>query len=678
MLDAIRNLGEVVEKHSGERFAFTMISDKILMTRSENRGNYKERGYLLVFNFNTKENKIEIDLPKEIEKNDLKEYLWIGNVRGSAPQNRLTTDNIEYFLLGNLYNLYKDLKDEGFKSKIKSIVDNFYINFNSKYFLDISKIEKFNVDITFIKEEIDRLMKLNLSDKELKNKISKILKDSFFKNFNEIFPIFKEKNIGLYSIKIDNKKPSEIDEYVKFIEDQLIEEQFSDSNLKGHCYVCGKESILTSDTTQFLDKYYSVKFIIFSSDLDKRNFHKNFSLCKDCYKHILIGSRFLANNLNLKLFSTNFYLIPSFIFNPLKFESFIGKFIQPLKDDINSINSLDDFLNFEKRKEEFLKKYVEYYDAKNYIYLSFLFYERDQNAFKIQKLIKDIPSRRIDELRKELEEINNFGNNNLGKDEKNWILSFDQIFYFFPIKIDKKKGAVGQRKVLDVYERILNKTKIDYYFLIKEFIEMIKVYYYSNKNTQIKISNNRRYLDIDMVRSILRSNLFLKFIKNLNLISGGEKVIENLDEYPLFDELKSYITKMDFDEQKTSMFLLGYLIGEIGKKQMNLETAKKAILDKINFNGMNLNKILILTNEVFDKLNQYNIRKYNEGIFYAMKSLLDKNINSWTLKDSENVYYILSGYAFSTNLYFIKGGKKDEWDLLKKFRDFIYLWCKNV
>ncbi len=61
---------------------------------------------------------------------------------------------------------------------------------------------------------------------------------------------------------------------------------------------------------------------------------------------------------------------------------------------------------------------------------------------------------------------------------------------------------------------------------------------------------------------------------------------------------------MEFDEQKTSMFLLGYLIGEIGKEQKNPETNKKPILDKINYNGMSLNKLLILTNEVFDKLNQ--------------------------------------------------------------------------
>lgn len=660
MLEAIRNLGEIVEKYSQERFAFTMISEKVKSKRLSAKGEDLEFNYLLIINFDTIKNKVEIKTSIEIDDKIKRDYLWIGNVRGNSPQNRLTTDNIEYVLSGNVFNLYKDLKNGDFKNKLKSIIDSFYIQINSNYFLNISKIEELKIDESFLMEEINKLKNLNLSLKDLRDKVVKILKELFFKHLKNINLSYKEKDFGLYSITIDDKRPSEIDEYVNFIEEKLIEEQFSDSTITGHCYVCGKEEKLTYDTTQFLDKFYITKFITFSSNLNNKNFYKNFSLCKDCYRHILVGSRFLNNHLNFSLFRTNFYLIPSFIFKPEKFELIIDEFIKPLRDELNSINTIDNYIEFEKDKEGWLKKYEKYLDTKNYTYLTFLFYERDQQAFKIQKLIKDIPSKRIDELRRALKEINDFGNENLGDDEKNWILSFDRIFDFFPIKIDKRSGAVGQRKILEIYERILNKFKIDYYFLIDEFNEMARVYYYSNKNTQIKISNNKRYLDFDMVKSILRTNLFLKFLKNLDLINGGEKVSLNLDEYPLNENLKNYIKSMEFDEQKTSMFLLGYLIGEIGKEQKNPETNKKPILDKINYNGMSLNKLLILTNEVFDKLNQYRIRQYNEGIFYTIKSLLDKNINNWKLKDSENVYYILSGYAFSTNLFFIKGGKKDE------------------
>ncbi len=63
---------------------------------------------------------------------------------------------------------------------------------------------------------------------------------------------------------------------------------------------------------------------------------------------------------------------------------------------------------------------------------------------------------------------------------------------------------------------------------------------------------------------------------------------------------------------------------------------------------MNLKKLVILINEVFEKLDQYRIRQYNELNFSVMKMLFDKNIKNWKLSDIDNVYYIMSGYAFNT------------------------------
>jgi CRISPR-associated protein Csh1 len=63
---------------------------------------------------------------------------------------------------------------------------------------------------------------------------------------------------------------------------------------------------------------------------------------------------------------------------------------------------------------------------------------------------------------------------------------------------------------------------------------------------------------------------------------------------------------------------------------------------------MSLKRLIILINDVFEKLNQYRIRQYNELIFSVMKFLFDKNLKSWKLSDLDNVYYILSGYAFNT------------------------------
>lgn len=128
------------------------------------------------------------------------------------------------------------------------------------------------------------------------------------------------------------------------------------------------------------------------------------------------------------------------------------------------------------------------------------------------------------------------------------------------------------------------------------------------------------------------------------------------------DDIKDYILEMEYDEQQSAMFLLGYLIGEIGNAQYKrMGEDRKPILNKLNFGGIDKNKIIRLTNDIFNKLVQEKIRKYNEVTFSECKRLLDLNKDSWKLNKQENLFYILSGYGYDTTRAMLnKGGKENE------------------
>jgi len=96
--------------------------------------------------------------------------------------------------------------------------------------------------------------------------------------------------------------------------------------------------------------------------------------------------------------------------------------------------------------------------------------------------------------------------------------------------------------------------------------------------------------------------------------------------------------------------LLGYLVGEIGNAQSGAGHKKKPILDKINFQGMGTDKLMRLSNDVLEKLRQYDRLQYNEDTHSVLKRLMDNNIEKWNLSDQENVFYTLSGYAVSNYL----------------------------
>jgi len=210
--------------------------------------------------------------------------------------------------------------------------------------------------------------------------------------------------------------------------------------------------------------------------------------------------------------------------------------------------------------------------------------------------------------------------------------------------------------MLDLYEDIFVGRSVNKNFLINEFLELFQVYRFE-KFSQFNITKPKDS-DRDLIFVILKTNFLLKMFALLHILNGGERMIEGLDELPLREEIKNYWKEMNFSEQEAALFLLGYLIGEVGNRQRTPESNKKPILEKINYQGMNLKRIILLSNEIFEKLDQYKVREYNEVNFAIMKKFLDKNISNWHISDSENVYWILSGYAFDT--YKIITSKKEE------------------
>jgi CRISPR-associated protein Csh1 len=111
---------------------------------------------------------------------------------------------------------------------------------------------------------------------------------------------------------------------------------------------------------------------------------------------------------------------------------------------------------------------------------------------------------------------------------------------------------------------------------------------------------------------------------------------------------KFWIDIGTYDDPRKALFLLGYIVGNVGNKQYKSGHKTKPILNKINFQGMNIQTIIRLTNDIFEKLSQYKILGYNEAIFHQYKRLVDIYSSDWPLNNQENVFYILSGYSFST------------------------------
>ena len=412
---------------------------------------------------------------------------------------------------------------------------------------------------------------------------------------------------------------------------------------KNICSICGEESIETSSNTTNLDfKFYTKDKLGFASNLDG-HFKNNYNICKICYQHLMIAERYIKEKLKSKIGGMDVYILPKFILPVDDFDiDDFARFITFKNQQISDLSRAEDIL------EEGLEKFEVY---ENKYLINYLFYQKSKSEFKIFKLIKDIPPSRINFIKKKEQEISNLIDDKFNGN-KSYKIHLNGIWGCIPIKI-QKDSKHGYSKYLDVIDNIFSNRRINYDFLINQAIETLNIIKHEREGTNIW--NKKKNIKPNFVNKIINLNFLILFMKKLNILGGlkmeeqrkkhftDEMIPKDIFEY--WDNLEIYQ-----DNQKKGLFLLGYLIGEVGSKQSSQQIKNKPILNKINFQGMGTEKLNRLLSDVLEKLKQYKLLDFTVNIHSASQLLIVENINNWSLSNQENVFYIISGFAFSNYL----------------------------
>jgi len=631
---ALYKLGEQIIRAVGndKKTLLSYLVDKAAYERE--KGKEKDVPRIFALHFKTKEDCVELEDLGEVGPKEAVEYLWIGNASRNSPQNRLTTDNLQYLLSQTIPNLLKGLpRDRELSSRLSSVKEQFFIKAKElgvqgkgegDLIMNIGKFRFFSGHFqkpsnTNCKEFLTEISKLLIEDLMEKYGLRKIPKDS------------------LFTVFVDGEALVNHNDYSQYIYFFFLEEPFKNKQT-GRCHICGKEAQITQEytATRFRFSYYITDKVGFASGINKERFYKNFALCRDCYSPILLAEEFVWQNLRSSLGGQKFCLIPSFYYElPLTLKQ-LEKLSAYLKDSFQAVDTLKGYNKFRAELEEYVE---EKEHSKSYT-LHLIFYNYTGKEFKVLKLIEDIPPSRLEVLNQITNETKDKADGIFGEDES-WYIGISCISgLLYP---QRARGKVGHYKyLLDFYESLLAGKPVEYQPLIARFVDLAKVKFYEPKNT-----------GKDFVYSLIQTNLLIEILRQLNILKGGDFKGMNLDELRLPENIKSYMEEIGTDEPRGALFLLGYLIGEIGYEQSrgdaDKKTPKKPILNKITYQGMNLNKLIRLSNDVFDKLRQYGLLDYKRELIHgAMKRLMDRNSSSWKISDQENVYWVLSGYAFST------------------------------
>jgi len=400
------------------------------------------------------------------------------------------------------------------------------------------------------------------------------------------------------------------------------------------CYVTGKESkdvILPSfSDREDLNKLFITTTINYANNFNKKGFNRNYQIDSETQQALQNGSNYIRGKLNnqrccVRIANVEHYIIPAFLNSEdvdIKFE--LDR-IQKMSDWVFSTKQLNN--TFESLGME---------SENSLFWINYIAYASDGNSVKVLNHIKDISNvwlRNI--IKSEISQSAVISSYFIHK-----LLNLSTIYFSIPVRKDHEQ----KNDALKLLSQILEQREIKKEKLFDHFIELILCHYYNRYRSYSNITFQPNSFDFAIQDSVIKYLFLFNLLKSLKLtnMEENEKPSQTVNSS---DKVQKFFTDMGYTAQQQTLYWLGQLISKIGNAQFKKGHPQKPVLNKINYNGMDYNKIQRLYVDGFELATQY---KIIDGINYSSK-MFSKGFPAdeklWTLTPQESVFYILSGFS---------------------------------
>lgn len=606
---------------------------------------------LVKINFQLDDGTLVFDCKEQISGDTAGKYDHFGRDGGpNSSQWYVTTVSSPYLLSEVVHQLAEKLPDGELKERLTDIQRDYFLDFGDgaplkyRYLLNLPYYG-------YMEEELEeRLAALKMDgsvDKPYKKLLAELDRD--FKKAVQTQTGCSKKQQGLYTLCVNGQPITEYPDYHRLIEDHFSSQAPAapakkKSKNKQHlqCSYCGSTDSgeYLSKAIDFSIKYYNTGQLIFASQMNKKHFDNNMVLCRECHDAMRTAENYIKSNLSMRLGGFEVYLVPHYIFGDTGMEELdvlFGKII-------HTFNSAKAIVNYDAYRGQLddLKE-----ESGDLLYLiNLIFYKRSNQSTKILKMVADVSADVFEKTDTALMEMESWRQRFFERARLKGI-GFNSFYENAPVKLNEKdKKPVSYRHVLNLYEIFFNEKHIDRKIIIGDLCECIRIKWFEQPGYNASEKDGLKFFEY----KILRMLAYMRFLEAYGMLERSEGM--DVSELMIPEDMKEYVSAMGYDEDETCLFLLGTMIGSIGraqKRESGEEGTYKPILNKLNFNGMDRAKVKRLSSEIFNKMRQTKVLRYNEKIYAAHKTLLDKGMQgSWPLNKDENLFYILSGYSYQT------------------------------
>ncbi|WP_297338407.1 TM1802 family CRISPR-associated protein [Algoriphagus sp.] len=360
------------------------------------------------------------------------------------------------------------------------------------------------------------------------------------------------------------------------------------------------------------------------------DFRKNFQTNQPTLAALDKASEYALNKLQTRIAGITHIVVPNFLHKDL---------------DEFDIEETELFLD---RSSELLFKYNsleadverELPDT-SLFWLNYIAFESDGNSFKVMNHIKDVNSRYLKKLTEVLANTESEFREYIGSKHP---FNFQSVYYMIPTR-DSNKSK--NNPALHLFKDILEQREIDSNFLFGHFTNLALCHWYGRYAAFPNIRKNDSF-DFAIKDAVFKYSALIYALKKLNLITMEKKEIEPLENQevkPDFQQrIDNFFEKMGYGTSEKTMFYLGRILSTIAYAQYKKGHESKPVLNKINFNGMDVQSIIRLSLELSEKVRQYSLHRETDGNFARFRE--NFNEKQWNLSNEQNVFYLMAGYSF--------------------------------
>ncbi|MCM8747878.1 type I-B CRISPR-associated protein Cas8b/Csh1 [Thermomicrobiaceae bacterium CFH 74404] len=472
------------------------------------------------------------------------------------------------------------------------------------------------------------------------------------------------RDVAYFTLALDGRPLAEEPAYRRYVFWYLVERPFAEATL-GHCHLCARERPVTSDFRRFRIKTYIIDKTSFASGLVQAGFTRCYVVCQDCYLDLLLGDRLLEQQLETRLLQTPVFVIPEFAVDaPMNYEAVVRRLALVRQE----ATELDRLRELRRAPEDLARAGRE--RSQLYAYLTLLFHEKQNMAVKVREVVAEVPPSRVQAVIVAMNRLNDIAQREewarpFAHERDGWIGGLRDLLYVLPLR--RQRGAPEVRPALTLVRQLLQQEPVDERSLVASFLEAARaiasqhVGYWLVPERWGRQTASQREVDAALRQFLNRTLALRLLLADLGCVTRGGVAVDHQIPEPY----RSAVEGLQLNAQERALFLLGVLLGRVAHRQfVDSDGGTKPVLEKLNYSGMSLPRVLTFATELFDKMRQYRLLTEhnpaeNELLYSIASLLLAAERTKWRLTDQENVYYLLTGYAYETGRIIQRGGQRD-------------------